>query len=711
MNYSMNKQTSMDRMLARPRDRVATSPRRIVWMTALLAAPLMALAQTAPIPPTVSSIVFTPATIASGGTSTLSIALGNANATAVTLTAPLTDALPAGLTVASAGGGSCPNAPIAAAGGGTLSYPTGATIPSGGCTITLSVKATSTSSKTYYTDTIPAGALQTNDGNSPAAASATLTVLVAVTVPNVVGLTQSQATTALQAAGLVLGAVTHAQGPTGIPFNDVFAQNPVAAASVAGGSAVGITISTGPGKATNLNRPLTSVANFVEPAQVSVASALERVCAQLQTPGEALDAGQRGLLANCLAIEGTYGGGANPAGLKTALDAISGKTATAQESTGVQFAGTQFTNIGARLAQLRQGTAGASFADLNLGVPALAALQPLAALLKDMSGLADAAAGGGSGDSEGGTSFLSRLGFFVNGDLRRGTQDTTDLETGFDVRQNSLTAGVDYRIANSLVLGLALGHASGTTDFAADNGRLNGNSNSASLYGTFYEQDLYLDFIATYGHIAYRATRTSTFAIDPNTNLTPANCIAGQCSIDTTGSTSARQLAFAASVGYGFHAGGLAFGPDIALDYTGIRVNGFTEADPNETGLALAYDPESGDSFLLKAGGNASYAISTRIAVILPEVRANFVHEFANNQRTLTAHFLDDPTSGAPGGPISSFVVFTDQPDRNYFDWAAGVSAKFPYGISAFIDYSAIGGESEIRTSDLAFGVRIQYGY
>ena len=41
--------------------------------------------------------------------------------------------------------------------------------------------------------------------------------------------------------------------------------------------------------------------------------------------------------------------------------------------------------------------------------------------------------------------------------------------------------------------------------------------------------------------------------------------------------------------------------------------------------------------------------------------------------------------------------------------WAAGVSAQFAYGISAFIDYSAVAEEDNLTTHELAFGVRFQY--
>ncbi len=126
--------------------------------------------------PTVAK-VFAPATITSGGTSVLTITLNNNNATAATLSAALVDTLPAGVTLANATfGGTCTGAKTGTAGGSTVTYASGATIPGGApgsCTITANVTS---STPGTVTNTIAAGALQTNNGNNAAAATANLTV-------------------------------------------------------------------------------------------------------------------------------------------------------------------------------------------------------------------------------------------------------------------------------------------------------------------------------------------------------------------------------------------------------------------------------------------------------------------------------------------------------------------------------------------------------
>jgi hypothetical protein len=67
-----------------------------------------------------------------------------------------------------------------------------------------------------------------------------------IDVPNVVGLTQAAASSAITAARLTLGAVSTASSPT-VPAGDVISQNPAAGANAALGSAVALSVSTGAG--------------------------------------------------------------------------------------------------------------------------------------------------------------------------------------------------------------------------------------------------------------------------------------------------------------------------------------------------------------------------------------------------------------------------------------------------------------------------------
>lgn len=121
--------------------------------------------------PTVTK-AYSPKSILGDGkaTSTLTITLNNSSPAAVSLTAPLTDNIGNGLEITGVTT-SCPG--TATFSGTTITYPSGATLNPGTCTITATVRSATAGS---YPNTISAGALQTTVGNNAAAASDTLTV-------------------------------------------------------------------------------------------------------------------------------------------------------------------------------------------------------------------------------------------------------------------------------------------------------------------------------------------------------------------------------------------------------------------------------------------------------------------------------------------------------------------------------------------------------
>lgn len=131
------------------------------------------------VPPPTLGKAFNLSTINAGGVSTLTITLSNPDVTVATLTAPLVDTLPNGVVIApianvntNCGG---VGAPLATAGGTTVTLPAGRTIPANG-SCTLSVDVTAALAGTYV-NTLVAGALVTSNGNNPSPAIATLTVL------------------------------------------------------------------------------------------------------------------------------------------------------------------------------------------------------------------------------------------------------------------------------------------------------------------------------------------------------------------------------------------------------------------------------------------------------------------------------------------------------------------------------------------------------
>ena len=118
-----------------------------------------------------------PASINAGGHTTVTITLSNPNNTVASLTAPLSDTLPSGLVVAGTGpqASTTCGGTFAPSAGDTTVTMTGGSIPANGsCTVQFDVYAPNVG---VYVNTLPAGALQTSNGNNAAPAVATLTVI------------------------------------------------------------------------------------------------------------------------------------------------------------------------------------------------------------------------------------------------------------------------------------------------------------------------------------------------------------------------------------------------------------------------------------------------------------------------------------------------------------------------------------------------------
>ena len=422
--------------------------------------------------------------------------------------------------------------------------------------------------------------------------------------------------------------------------------------------------------------------------QKSTAEATESVCSDLlKTDPTGLNQQQRNLRATCDAIFSASGDGE---AVGEALDQISGQQVTAQQTAAIDFSSTQLLNIGARLQALRMGARGFSTAGLNLSSPEMGVpLSVLASLGKVLLG-----EGGAAGDDEAGL-LDSRLGLFINGSLRWGTKDATERESGFDLDSQGVTLGADYRFTDTFVAGLALGYASATADFTAGRGYQDSTGYSGSLYGSWYGDAGYVDTILSYGQIDYDSVRRIDLV---------------QLDIRDTalGTTDGAQWAIGLGGGYDLGKGALRFGPTGSVSYVRVEVDGFEERTTGTSGLAMRFGDQTGESLLLKVGGQIAYQWSRKWGILSPQARFDIVRELLNDAQVLRVRYANAGTTLGPGQPDDSFEILTDDPDRNYFNWAIGMAATFASGFSGFIDYESVAGYDTLSAEELSFGLRYE---
>jgi subtilisin family serine protease len=164
---------------------------------------------------------FSPNSVTVGGTSTLTITFGNANASNATLSAALVDVFPSGVVVAATPNASttCTNAALAINGGdASVTLPNAAQIPSGGCTLHVDVTSATANA---YTNTLAAGSLQTTSGNNADPASAVLTVTAAAAVCHVQPLKDPSFETTSNLQANTFWTTTSANSPNNSPLCSV----------------------------------------------------------------------------------------------------------------------------------------------------------------------------------------------------------------------------------------------------------------------------------------------------------------------------------------------------------------------------------------------------------------------------------------------------------------------------------------------------------
>jgi uncharacterized protein YhjY with autotransporter beta-barrel domain len=421
----------------------------------------------------------------------------------------------------------------------------------------------------------------------------------------------------------------------------------------------------------------------------NTAVATQSTCSELlKLPESVLDAGQREMRKSCETLAANVQEDPNQAA--DALKQLSGEQVTALQTTATDFAAAQVVNLGARLVALRQGAKGFSVSGLNLSLPGPGApLQALASLGQVLLG-----EGGSSGDEEQGGLLDDRLGIFINGAVRFGSQDASSRESGFDFDTQGITIGADYRFNEALVAGLALGYGNAQADFDSNGGSQDSDSFSGSLYGSWYRDRGYLDGIVSVGSISYDTMR--------NIDL-----FDGAVVDKFKGNTDGTQWAIGVAGGYDFGAGALTFGPNLAVDYYQVNIDAFTEKAEMTSGLAERFGDQSADSLTAKLGGHLAYSLSGKWGVFSPQARFDFVREFMNDSQTVKVSYANDPIVTGPGSG-GTFLILTDNPDEYYFVWAVGVSAQFLGGFAGFIDYESVAGMDRITSGEVSFGLRYQ---
>jgi outer membrane autotransporter protein len=367
-----------------------------------------------------------------------------------------------------------------------------------------------------------------------------------------------------------------------------------------------------------------------------------------------------------------------------AIDEMLPDVAQTQTQTGQDAANAQFNNLNMRISNLHAGVSGPSFNGLTLTTPTgTISLGSLAnSLMADEEKPKEESA-------------FSRWGFFVSGNIGRGSTDAIANAPEYDFDIKGLTAGVDYRMSDNFVLGGALGYTRQSSSLSGDQGSLKMEGWSVSGYATWYrEKDWYFDGVLNLANNDFRHRRRVSYIL-------PGETVDQVARADSDGTDISGSL----TIGRDFHRQEWNFGLYGRAQFGRQHFDGYDEdldAAFAGSGLALRIDDRSVDSLSSILGGRASWVHSTDWGVLMPQFGLEWQKEYQGDPDTFRAFLITDPT----GTPI---LITGEALDDSYFRLNLGLSAVWPHGRSGFIQYDRIFARDGNEQETLTIGGRFEF--
>ncbi len=291
-----------------------------------------------------------------------------------------------------------------------------------------------------------------------------------------------------------------------------------------------------------------------------------------------------------------------------------------------------------------------------------------------------------------------KLGLFITAEGDWVRKDLTRFEPGFSSDAGGVIVGADYRVLPWLTAGLAFSYLNTHGDYNGNNGHFNTDAYGVTLYGSVTPlPNLFVDGTLGFTRRDYDIVRRASF-FAPLSQVGVDGFVKG----DTTGN----EFRTSVQAGYDFIFGALTVGPRVGINYSTNHVDGFNERNLSprhlDTGLQLAYDDQHRESLTSTVGAFLSYAFSTSVGIFVPQLTAEWVHEFFDNQRVIYFRFREDLGQ-------TKLRFQTDPPDRNYGNVGTGVVLVLPKGMQVFLAFRALVGYSARQAYTANGGLRIGF--
>ena len=279
--------------------------------------------------------------------------------------------------------------------------------------------------------------------------------------------------------------------------------------------------------------------------------------------------------------------------------------------------------------------------------------------------------------------WASSMAFWTAGSFEFGSMTPSGLTSSNKFNTAGLTAGMDYRITEKLIVGTAIGYGADRTDVGSNTTRSDGTSFTGMLYASLRPFDpLFIDGAIGYGTLNYDNRRWVT---GDNTTVSGTR----------DGSYYFGSLAASVELGRGR----LKFAPYISTDFMSATLNGYSENGPSAS--LLTYNQMKFNAISGAVGLRGSIDIPVRFGILTPNARVEY-RQTSQSAFDQSMYYTDLGSGSAStfSQPVGSHGATTG---------AIGIRARAPGGLAVEMEYGVTGGSGSMLTQSLRAAVKMPF--
>jgi uncharacterized protein YhjY with autotransporter beta-barrel domain len=371
------------------------------------------------------------------------------------------------------------------------------------------------------------------------------------------------------------------------------------------------------------------------------------------------------------------------------LTAICSDTTLTGEAKGVSSSSKIHPNSGSICQAVSQaGTGGTKVAGAGANSPAQIEVEKL----RERNILVASKEGGGGSADTLATSLDGRGSVFLLAGVESLRHHNNDFEEGYDSTIPSVILGTDYRITKAFSMGVAFNYSHWDASFDSAGGF------DIDSYGPLLSLH-FLPFDRAFASVVLGYARQN----NTRSRQAELQSASGDKSLFNglaPGNTDFNQYRVSILTGYDYPIAAFTIGPRLGLDVTHWQMESYQEH--GDTGLELQYRGFDVTSVQSSLGATATLAFSTAFGTMVPQLTATWVHEFANDQRTIHAKFVEAPNS-------AEFTFQRESPARNWAVINLAVSALLSHGQQLFVNFVTMQGNQHFRTYGGAIGMLVKW--